>query len=77
MHHIGIIVLDEAHHCEGEHPYAVLLKEFWSRPPMIYSDNRSTDKADSASPCRPKLLGLTASPVQVMCACQRRRGCLA
>ena len=31
MHHIGVIVLDEVHHCEGEHPYALLLREFWGR----------------------------------------------
>jgi len=110
MHQIGIIVLDEAHHCEGEHPYALLIKEFWGRPPLTPNAASSSAKspmafarpmapelgareddwqeegaeADSStvatgSDCypppswstnvRPKLLGLTASPVQVRRPC--------
>ena len=45
--HIGIIVLDECHHCHSDHPYAQLFQDFyWTAKP-----------AD-----RPHVLGLTATP---------------
>lgn len=42
-----LIVFDECHHCNGNHPYMKIMVEF-------YHTN---------SPNRPKILGLTASPV--------------
>ncbi|KNC99522.1 uncharacterized protein SPPG_04913 [Spizellomyces punctatus DAOM BR117] len=45
---ICLIVFDEAHHALGDHPYAVLMKEHVSCLP---------------SNARPRILGLTASPV--------------
>ena len=76
MSHLGIIVLDEAHHCDRDHPYASLLREFWARPPLA-PDGKAVDKdTDRNSPdnrqvmgpkpgSRPRLIGLTASPIQV------------
>ncbi|GAX76911.1 hypothetical protein CEUSTIGMA_g4357.t1 [Chlamydomonas eustigma] len=52
MSHIGVLILDEVHHCSGEGPYMLLIREFWSQA--------------SVQEGRPRLLGLTASPVQVL-----------
>ncbi|KAJ3145023.1 Dicer-like protein 1 [Geranomyces variabilis] len=48
MEQICLIVFDEAHHALGDHPYALLMNEHY----------KLTDKRH-----RPKILGLTASPV--------------
>jgi endoribonuclease Dicer len=54
---ISLLVFDEAHHAVDNHPYNQIMKEFYFQIPP-----RSA--ADSARECtRPKILGLTASPV--------------
>ena len=62
MSHLGIIILDEAHHCDRDHPYALLLREFWARPDLNETLGGGIG-VDVTS--RPRLIGLTASPVQV------------
>jgi hypothetical protein len=47
---IGILVLDESHHCASDHPYAQLMEDFYHT-------------CDPAS--RPQILGLTASPSEI------------
>ena len=75
--HLGIIVLDEAHHCDRDHPYALLLREFWAREgesedeevdPNLGVGESSLDvpvQQQAVNRSRPMLIGLTASPVQV------------
>ena len=44
----SLLVFDEAHHAKKQHPYVVILRDFWAR----------------GSPRRPTLLGLSASPAE-------------
>lgn len=46
---VSLIVLDEAHHCNKDHPYNVIIRDFYLRE-------------DDFLGHRPKVLGLTASP---------------
>lgn len=47
---VAVWVMDEVHHCCGFHPYAVLVSSFINSTPKHL---------------RPRILGLTATPVQV------------
>ncbi|KAH6692388.1 RNase3 domain-containing protein [Plectosphaerella plurivora] len=49
MNQINILIFDEAHHCKGKHPYARIIKDFYI--PMKPANKR------------PKIFGMTASPV--------------
>ncbi|GAA5854197.1 hypothetical protein JCM8547_001731 [Rhodosporidiobolus lusitaniae] len=49
MEQIALIVLDEAHHAKCNHPFAVILRDFYHRTPVEE---------------RPRILGLTASPLK-------------
>lgn len=46
---VSLIVLDEAHHCNKDHPYNVIIRDFYLREDDLLGH-------------RPKVLGLTASP---------------
>ena len=46
---VSLIVLDEAHHCNKDHPYNVIIRDFYLREDALLGH-------------RPKILGLTASP---------------
>ncbi|KAL9960555.1 hypothetical protein ACROYT_G034030 [Oculina patagonica] len=46
---VSLIVLDEAHHCNKDHPYNVIIRDFYLREDVLLGH-------------RPKILGLTASP---------------
>ena len=46
---VSLLVLDEAHHCNKDHPYNVIIRDFYL-------------KEDALLGHRPKILGLTASP---------------
>lgn len=46
---VSLIVLDEAHHCNKDHPYNVIIRDFYLREDDLLGH-------------RPKILGLTASP---------------
>lgn len=50
MDQINLLIFDEAHHAKKNHPYARIIKDF-------YAD------IESASQRRPRILGMTASPV--------------
>ncbi|KAH6660429.1 hypothetical protein BKA67DRAFT_616874 [Truncatella angustata] len=50
MEQINLIIFDEAHHAKKNHPYARIIKDF-------YVDLKSSDLR------RPRILGMTASPV--------------
>jgi len=49
MDQINLLVFDEAHHTKKNHPYARIIKDFYTK---VDSDSR-----------RPRILGMTASPV--------------
>lgn len=51
MAEISLLIFDEAHHAKSNHPYARLMKEF-------YTNELDTSK-------RPRVFGMTASPVDV------------
>ena len=46
---VSLIVLDEAHHCNKDHPYNVIIRDFYLREDALLGH-------------RPKILGLTESP---------------
>ena len=46
---VSLIVLDEAHHCNKDHPYNVIIRDFYFREDDLLGH-------------RPKVLGMTASP---------------
>lgn len=46
---VSLIVLDEAHHCNKDHPYNVIIRDFYLQEDVHLGH-------------RPKILGLTASP---------------
>ena len=48
MDRISLLIFDEAHHTKRNHPYARIVKEFY---------------LEQAEQCRPKIFGMTASPV--------------
>ena len=50
MDDVELLVFDEAHHTQNDHPYNVLMKEFYFDSPI-------------GPYRRPKILGLTASPI--------------
>ncbi|KAI1177932.1 hypothetical protein F4777DRAFT_586951 [Nemania sp. FL0916] len=50
MEHINLLVFDEAHHAKKNHPYARIIKDFYA----------TLEKANQR---RPRILGMTASPV--------------
>jgi endoribonuclease Dicer len=49
---IGLLIFDEAHHAADNHPYNLIMSEFYFRLPV---------RPDSQQ--RPYILGLTASPI--------------
>lgn len=61
MRDVGVCILDEAHHTSGNHPYAILMNSFVATTPKFL---------------RPRVIGLTATPVQVRCEMQRNSLCL-
>lgn len=52
MNDVSLIVFDEAHHARKNQPYNCIMKEFYFQTPCLQ---------------RPKILGLTASPVHAGC----------
>lgn len=58
---IGLLVFDEAHHANDNHPMNCIMRNFYFNLP-----NRLSTKASSHEPVRverPMILGLTASPM--------------
>ncbi|KAH8889878.1 dicer-like protein 1 [Thozetella sp. PMI_491] len=49
MEQINLLVFDEAHHAKKDHPYARIIKDFYAK--------------DEEEERRPRILGMTASPV--------------
>ncbi|KAI0204785.1 hypothetical protein F4808DRAFT_474130 [Astrocystis sublimbata] len=50
MEHINLLIFDEAHHAKKNHPYARIVKDFYAT-------------LESGDHKRPRILGMTASPV--------------
>lgn len=57
---VAVLVMDEAHHANGNHPYATIMAHFVANTPKHM---------------RPRVLGLTATPVQVnpQCICRDKK----
>lgn len=51
---ISLVVFDEAHHAADKHPYNRIMQEFYFELPKV---------DDGQGNVRPRILGLTASPV--------------
>jgi ERCC4-related helicase len=55
----SFIVFDECHHCQGDHPYAGIMNEFYFDLKKKLEKDKKLDRNLSL----PKLMGLTASPI--------------
>lgn len=53
---IGLLVFDEAHHTADKHSYNLVMREFYDKLPPHVPDNIDMTM-------RPRILGLTASPI--------------
>jgi endoribonuclease Dicer len=58
---ISLLIFDEAHHAVDNNPYNQIMKEFYFRIPPSEATAPDTDSTGQWT--RPKILGLTASPV--------------
>ncbi|KAJ7494794.1 hypothetical protein B0H11DRAFT_2156090 [Mycena galericulata] len=56
---IGLIIFDEAHHAVGNHPYNMIMAEFY----FTCSSRAQDGFQGSTQHVRPMILGLTASPI--------------
>lgn len=57
------MVLDECHHCHGDHPYAGIMREFYFNPPKPDEKQMKKLKLREEKLELPIIMGLTASPV--------------
>ncbi len=53
MNQINLLIFDEAHHAKKDHPYARIIKDFYAK--------------EEETARRPRILGMTASPVDSKC----------
>lgn len=59
----SFMVLDECHHCHGDHPYAGIMREFYFNPPKPDEKQMKKLKLREEKLELPIIMGLTASPV--------------
>lgn len=55
MEEIDLLVFDECHHANQDHPYNLIMRDFWFH---------NFDPNQPLKTRRPKVLGLTASPIK-------------
>ena len=55
MEDVDLLVFDECHHADKDHPYNLIMRDFWFH-------NFDPEKPWAGK--RPKVLGLTASPIK-------------
>lgn len=62
---IGLLVFDEAHHAIRDHPYNLIMKEFYFALPVRANNATIAAAAQQGErlSMRPMILGLTASPL--------------
>jgi endoribonuclease Dicer len=48
MDQVNLLIMDECHHCKKNHPYNIIMREFYTRCPPN---------------SRPRVFGMTASPL--------------
>jgi superfamily II DNA or RNA helicase len=62
----SFVVFDECHHCQGNHPYACIMREFYfDQPPLPPSLQLQRQEEREVKPRPPVIMGLTASPIDV------------
>ena len=54
MSEVALMILDECHHCKKKHPANLIMQQFWHPAPARM---------------RPRIFGMTASPVDTKKAC--------
>src|SRR3990167_6976599 len=75
---IGLLIFDECHHCQKNHPYNMILKEFYHQSNFeinseakIENNSENIEKVEAKHSTneigleRPKIFGMTASPIQI------------
>ena len=55
MEEVDLLIFDECHHADQDHPYNLIMRDFWFH---------NFDPDDPFAVKRPKILGLTASPIK-------------
>ncbi|GLC33328.1 hypothetical protein PLESTB_000345400 [Pleodorina starrii] len=60
MEEVDLLVLDEAHHCKDDHPYAQIMETFYKPPPP--PQQQPNGLAVGLGAKRTRVLGVTASP---------------
>ncbi|KAH0826264.1 hypothetical protein J3R83DRAFT_5734 [Lanmaoa asiatica] len=60
---IGLLVFDEAHHANDDHPMNCIMRNFYFRLPLRPSPSTRASSRGSVREERPMILGLTASPM--------------
>lgn len=55
MEEVDMLVFDECHHADQDHPYNLIMRDFWFH---------NFDPNKPLAVKRPKILGLTASPIK-------------
>ena len=55
LEEIDLLVFDECHHANQDHPYNLIMRDFWFH---------EFDPHNPLKTKRPKVLGLTASPIK-------------
>jgi endoribonuclease Dicer len=69
MRDIALIIFDECHHARKDHPYNQIMRDFYHAPdPDLPSGEAmmgTTTALGNQRPGRPKIFGMTASPVHV------------
>eukprot|EP01053_Blabericola_migrator_P000494 Blabericola_migrator_1__493@NODE_111_length_13907_cov_66_898049_g99_i0_p1_GENE_NODE_111_length_13907_cov_66_898049_g99_i0NODE_111_length_13907_cov_66_898049_g99_i0_p1_ORF_typecomplete_len2994_score576_76Ribonuclease_3/PF00636_26/5_6e18Ribonuclease_3/PF00636_26/8_8e14Ribonucleas_3_3/PF14622_6/8_9e13Ribonucleas_3_3/PF14622_6/2_9e06ResIII/PF04851_15/1_2e14Helicase_C/PF00271_31/2_4e12DEAD/PF00270_29/0_00083DEAD/PF00270_29/3_3e05ERCC3_RAD25_C/PF16203_5/0_0092ERCC3_RAD25_C/PF16203_5/1_1e03Flavi_DEAD/P len=63
MSDIALLVIDECHHCSDGSPYSIIMREYYHMASLM--QQHTSDVVDlSAAITRPRILGLTASPIK-------------
>lgn len=64
MGEISLIVFDECHHTRKDHPYNQIMRDFYHAPDA-HTSSATVETIGVQRPGRPKIFGMTASPVHM------------
>jgi|JI6StandDraft_1071083.scaffolds.fasta_scaffold02811_11 endoribonuclease Dicer len=58
-----LVVFDECHHCQGDHPFGSIMREFYFEQKQKQEVKEQAEKEIEFKDRLPIIMGLTASPV--------------